>query len=226
MGRGEAMKLKHYIVEKDPIGKGVFGKVYRAYDPLKEKTVAIKCSNRKRGEREARIYKKVGKSEYLPILHDFFQKGSHTYLVMDFIKGRKIGYTFRAGKKQTLSQEKSVQITINILKGIHQLHQAGFIHNDIMPKNIMILDDLPRTVNIIDFNRSKEIKSSEDIQKDLRNIARICLFLIKGSAPKQLTGKEINNKELMNILMRAVQPTNDNRYENAKELMEDLLPFA
>jgi serine/threonine protein kinase len=220
------MKLKHYLVEKEPIGKGVFGKVYRAYDPLKEKKVAIKRSNRKRGKREARIYKKVGKSEHLPILHDFFQKGNHTYLVMDFIKGRKIGYTFRAGKKLILSQEKSVQTTVNILKGIHQLHQAGFVHNDIMPKNIMILDDLPHTVKLIDFNRSKEIKSSEDIQKDLCNIARICLFLINGSAPKQLTGKEINNKELMEIMVRAVQPTKDNRYESAQELMEDLLPFA
>lgn len=218
------MNLKHYIIDPKPVGIGYYGIVYSAYDPIKKMKVAIKKNKVDGGKKEAHIMKQVGFSKYLPVFYDFFIIDDSAYIVMEYLEGKKLGGGFHS-EIEKWDEKKGVQITINILKGIEQIHHSGFIHNDVMPKNIMIKDDLPDTIKVFDFNLAKEI-NSDRLLKDLRNSAEVSIVLMNGVLPKQVTGTELTNKNLMSVLMKAIKPTGENRYHSAQEFIDALLPFS
>ncbi len=219
----DSLNLKHYIVDPKPIGIGYYGKVYSAYDSIKKMKVAIKKIKVDGGKKEAHIMKQVRSSKYLPAFYDFFIIDTESYVVMEYLEGKKLGSDFHS-KIDKWDEKKGVQITINILKAIEQIHHCGFIHNDIMPKNIMIRDHLPETVKVFDFNRAKEF-NSDTLLKDLKNTAEVSMVLINGILPKQVTGTELKNKHLMAVLLKAIKPTKENRYHSAQEFIDALLPF-
>lgn len=218
------LNLKHYVDPKI-IGLGSSGRVYRAYDPINKMKVAIKRMGLDDGKKEANILKQGRSSKYLPYFHDFFIIDNKAYVVMEYIEGKQIGSGNFTSKTDKRDEKTSVQITINILKAVQQVHKCGFNHNDILPKNIMIKDNLPETVRIFDFHLARELIDRRFL-RDLRNTARISVLLMNGLVPKLITGTELKNQSLMAVLMKAIKPTDENRYYSTQEFIDTLLPFS
>lgn len=219
------MKLKQYILESQPIGVGHYGIVYRATDPIEDRTVAIKKINVDDGKKEAEIIKKAGISSlFLPKYYDFFIIDESGYIVMEYLDGKKLGAGFH-NQIEKWEEKKAVQTGINILKAIKPIHEMGFIHNDIMPKNIMVKDHNPELTKVYDFNRAKKIDNHNMVLKDLRNTAEVCFVMLDGMLPKKIAGTELKNKELMDVLLKAIFPTELNQYESAYEFISALKPF-
>ncbi|WLV25335.1 protein kinase [Aciduricibacillus chroicocephali] len=219
-------QIKYYALQPKPIGIGHYGTVYEAFDSLKEQTVAIKKIRAYDGEKEAFILKEAGKGNgFLPIFHDFFVIDEYGYVVMELLDGKKLGAGFHDKIKQW-DEKKAVQTAINILTGISSIHELGYIHNDIMPKNIMVKEYRPELTKVYDFNRAKEIRNEGMVLKDLRNTAEVCFVMLNGMLPKVLTGADLENKELESVLLKAIKPTDENKYHSTKEFIDALRPFS
>jgi|GEM_PF-2193835 len=209
--------INQYIIQ-NYIGGGMKCEVYLGYDLLNKRNVAIKVLNNIQiAEQEAHVMKLYGKSKFLADFYDFFIKGDKAYIVMEYVRGQAFGGNFDSkGRKK--DKKLSIEITINILKGLISLHdKTGFHHGDIRPKNVMIYKNHPQTIKIIDFNCSKKIDNVELVSKDIRDAARMCIYLINGTVPEPIHEVKIDDKKLKSILFRALNITTEDGYRSHQE---------
>ncbi|MFC5528194.1 protein kinase family protein [Cohnella yongneupensis] len=208
----------------DVIGKGSFAKVYKAFDPQGRK-LAIKVSDdRDAAKHEARIMQSYQSCEFLPRYYDYFEIGEDGYLVSEYIKGSNLGKSFHNTNKNKLDQALSVAITINILKGLRQLHKTGYIHDDVKPKNVMIHHNKPETVKLVDFNIAKKIVSPDVMFKELQDVCKMCAFLMNGTLP-DIHKAEFRDSQLRSVLLNPFDEDKKNRYASADALLAALRPF-
>jgi serine/threonine-protein kinase len=88
---------------------------------------------------------------------DFHESEDLTFLVMEYFcnnLGVIIGETYRVEEpSRIVSVDKAIHYTRQTLEGLSRLHQAGIIHRDVKPYNILVTDE--DTAKITDFGLSK-----------------------------------------------------------------------
>ncbi|HEV2040202.1 MAG TPA: serine/threonine-protein kinase [Casimicrobiaceae bacterium] len=146
---------RYEILEE--LGRGAMGVVYKARDPLIDRTVAIKTvdldSSSDRPEAfERRFYreaKSAGQLNHLNIvtIHDVGRSGGSAYIAMEFLEGKSLREIIDSGV--VLPPEKIAEIVAQAAEGLACAHKNHVIHRDIKPANIMLLDS--GTVKITDF---------------------------------------------------------------------------
>jgi serine/threonine-protein kinase len=140
------------------LGRGAMGTVYKAHDPLIERSVAIKtvaCHGLSREEAEAfeqRFYreaKSAGRLNHPNIvtIHDVGRSDDLAYIAMELLTGRSLREVLDSGP--VLSLESIAEIAAQIADGLAFAHANDVVHRDIKPANIMVLDN--DTVKIADF---------------------------------------------------------------------------
>ncbi len=150
------------------LGRGAMGIVYKAYDPLIERFVAIKTINLKalseteRAEYEARFYQEAKAAGHLNhpnivTIYDLGESGDMAYIAMELMEGRDLQEMIQ-GKRRLLVTD-ALNIAIQVAAGLSYAHQRGVVHGDIKPSNIMVLGD--NLVKIADFGIAKMASSKE-----------------------------------------------------------------
>ncbi|MFB4164137.1 hypothetical protein ACE1TI_09920 [Alteribacillus sp. JSM 102045] len=86
----------------------------------------------------------------------------------------------------------------------------------------MIHNDNSSTVKLVDFNLSKYTKNAKSRQTDLYKAALMCIYLINGKVPQRVHTFHLKNRQLKNVLMRAIRAG----YRSAQEFMAALRPFS
>jgi serine/threonine protein kinase len=236
-----------YTIEDRPIGKGATSKVYIGVNEKYEK-VAIKRLVKTEAEKEVAFLKSIPTNNHIIGLVDFFLIGSFGYIVMEYHEGTRLGH-FKRGNIR--NPNLAVQITIAILKGLKIIHENGFLHSDISPHNVLICNDDPQTVKIIDFGSSvrkndsgiftgkhkgatkwyrppefmKEENNSFSAElnnsSDLYSAACICLYLLNGKAPFR---KRQVCKQINNIPLQKVLKKATNPYKHKRyQTAEELI---
>jgi serine/threonine protein kinase len=164
----ETRKLGRYEIISE-IGQGAMGTVYKAVDPLLDRTVALKtigiaANDPDLAEYEARFYleaKAVGGLNHPNIVtvHDVGNSGSMPYLAMEFVEGTELAALTAEGRPLPL--EQVLDIAVQVAEGLAYAHTHGVIHRDIKPANILLARD--GVAKIADFGiarmRSAEAKS-------------------------------------------------------------------
>ncbi len=127
------------------LGKGAMGIVYKAYDPIIDRYVAIKtqhldipdAQSLRPGERFIAEARAVGRLKHQNIvgLYDFWEDDDCAYIVMELISGFPL--TDFVKRKQPISQDEIWDTIIKVLSGIQYAHDCNIIHRDIKPANIM-----------------------------------------------------------------------------------------
>jgi serine/threonine protein kinase len=129
------------------LGKGAMGLVYDGLDPNLSRRVAIKTIlTRKldaeaarmvkvRFEREVRAVARLNHPNIVQV-YDFGSEGDLAYIVMEHIQGKELKDYFDSSERFTL--EKGFKLMIELLDALDFAHEAGIIHRDIKPGNVMV----------------------------------------------------------------------------------------
>lgn len=125
------------------------GIVYRAFDPLLERDLAIKVLPPKKLsqemlERFLREAKAVAKLDSLNIVK-IFDIGKQpdgeyeiNYIVMEFVKGVNLGERFEGKPTSVEALEERLELFDQILDAMEYAHTKGVIHRDLKPDNVMV----------------------------------------------------------------------------------------
>jgi serine/threonine-protein kinase len=183
---------RYQIVER--VGRGGMGVVYRGYDPLLEREVAIKVMTsdfsgdeeaRSRFFREAKAVARLQHRNIVTIFECGEEDGS-PFLVMEFLRGSTLANRMRpsaGGPAQTLFEK--LDVISQLCTGLQFAHAQGIIHRDVKPTNIWLMDD--GTVKLLDFGIAKLAESTATRHG-----------LVVGSAsymsPEQVSGKPVDGR--------------------------------
>jgi serine/threonine protein kinase len=147
----------HYrILSK--IGAGGMGDVYLAHDTKLDRKVALKvlpadvASNRDRMARFVREAKSAAALNHPNIaqVHEIGEHHGIHYIAMEFIKGLTLRQRLSSSR---LNLSEVLDICLQVTTAMSTAHQAGIIHRDIKPDNIMIRED--GIVKLLDFGLAK-----------------------------------------------------------------------
>ncbi len=142
----DATPFGHYRLEQ-LIGRGGMGEVYRAYDTKHDRIVALKVlpshlakdvSFQQRFRRESQAAAGINEPHVVPI-HGFGEIDDRLYLDMRLIEGRNLGTILGDGGKP-LKPALAVSVIEQVAAALDAAHEAGLIHRDVKPSNILITD--------------------------------------------------------------------------------------
>ncbi|WP_236254276.1 protein kinase domain-containing protein [Mucisphaera calidilacus] len=147
------------------LGAGAMATVHKARQLSLDRLVAIKVLPRKhtnnpqfveRFYAEGRAAAKLNHPNIVQAI-DVGKAGNYHYFVMEYVEGRTV-YEDLA-EKGHLSEEESLNIAIPIAKALEHAHDAGFIHRDVKPKNIMLTND--GKVKLADMGLARAVSDRE-----------------------------------------------------------------
>jgi serine/threonine protein kinase len=151
-------KLKGRYEIKEPLGQGEKGLVYRAFDTVLRRDVALKML---RGAPDrAALQTFYTECEVLaalshPNIVEIFDIGefeedgkSKPYFVMPLLPGASLDKLIRTSSHR-LTVERVVDILCQACRGLHAAHERGLVHRGIKPANLFIMTD--DSVKILDF---------------------------------------------------------------------------
>ncbi len=137
------------------IGVGGMAVVYKAYDMVEDRVVAIKILKDEFASNEEFKRRFKNESKAIAVLshpnivkvYDVSFGDLIQYIVMEYIEG--INLKEYIEKNSGLSWSEAVNFTIQILRGLQHAHDKGIVHRDVKPQNIMVLED--NTIKVTDF---------------------------------------------------------------------------
>ena len=153
------------------LGSGAFATVWLGQDPALEAPVAIKVladnwSNnadvRERFLAEARLLRRVDDPRVvrvfdIGVLED--DSGSRPYFVMEFIPGGTL-----AERMGSLSTVEGLQYGVATADAVQVLHEAGVIHRDVKPSNLLIDDrQTPPRLVVADLGSAKVLAEASGV---------------------------------------------------------------
>lgn len=139
---GTVLKERYRIDQR--LGQGAFGEVYRATDLREQEPVAIKTMRadiidvadyRKRFAREVLVLRKLHHANIVSYI-DAFASENQAFLVMEYVGGGTLDGFLRTHKQLPLGQFKG--LILKVLDAIATAHEAGAIHRDLKPGNILM----------------------------------------------------------------------------------------
>ncbi|WP_456275102.1 serine/threonine protein kinase [Bacillus sp. AK128] len=233
-------KILHFI------GKGSYGMVYRATDPLTGNIVVIKqARNRKKKEREGYLQREAEmlaalSHSRIPTCLDFFEERDRAFLVMEWKPGKNIeDLIFQDG--QQFNEEDSLQLLVKVLKIVHYLHEHEVIHRDLRIPNILIDKE---DVSIIDLGLATRLDHVNDLEilpsmplekqlyreisvtSDFYALGHFLLFLLystyKPSSRKELSWEEeLSIHPRTKMLVRKLLKL-DNPFQDINEIIKEV----
>lgn len=174
------------------VGVGGMAYVYRAYDRVEDRWVAIKILKEEFSDNSdfLRRFRNEAKAITLlshPNIVDVFDVSFGDrlqYIVMEYIDGITL--------KQYIEQEGAIRwdealhFTIQILLALEHAHEKGIIHRDIKPQNVMLLQD--GSIKVTDFGIARFSQSETQTMTDK------AIGSVHYIAPEQARGDYITDK--------------------------------
>lgn len=148
------------------LGSGGMADVFEATDPELGRSVAVKFvrlgaqsdeeRTRARLVREARALARLTHPNVVPI-YDVGTEGDEVYLVMELVRGR----TLRTWLLTDRSTHEVLDLLESAGRGLAAAHEAGIVHRDFKPDNVVVGDD--GRVRVLDFGLAVGGAAGDDI---------------------------------------------------------------
>ncbi len=149
---------------KEVLGRGGMGVVYKAYDSLMRRDVALKtildidnATTMSLFYKEWSVLATMVHPNVISIydIGEFEQEGTKKpFFVMPLLPGGTLEELIKDGSPR-LSVAGVLEIIEQACRGLHAAHEQGLVHRDVKPSNIFVMDD--NSVKIIDFGVAREV---------------------------------------------------------------------
>ena len=176
------------------IGRGAMGIVYKAKDPMLERTVAIKTINMGMDRDGAEMYEKRFYQEAraagglnhpnIVTVYDIGKTETECYMAMEYIEGAELRTLLLPGKPLPVAQ--ALSIAAQVAEGLAYAHERGVVHRDIKPANIMVPES--GAVKITDFGIARMRSSNVQTQTGMM------MGSPKYMSPEQVIGKRADHR--------------------------------
>ena len=151
-------KLAGRYEVRQVLGQGGMGLVYRAYDTVVRREVAVKTildipdpASLQLFYKECDVLASMSHPNIVEIfdIGEFEEEGKKKpYFVMPLLPGATLEYFMRKASHR-LTVERTIEIMSQTCRGLQAAHERGLVHRDIKPSNIFVMED--DSVKIIDF---------------------------------------------------------------------------
>ena len=158
---------RYELVEQ--LGRGTFGRVYRAWDPDLERFIAIKLilpiegvkdAVRDRVLREGRAIAKVSHPNVVSVLSVEVHDGQ-VGLCMELVKGKTLDEIVRA--QGTLGAQEAAAIGQSVCRALTAVHVANLVHRDIKARNVMRADG--GRIVLMDFGAGQVLRDTDKLSR-------------------------------------------------------------
>ena len=177
------------------VGTGGMAVVYRAWDKIEKRTVAIKVLRPeyeqdaefvRRFSREAEAAAKMSHENIVNLL-DVGKDNDMRYIVMEYVPGKTLKDLIR--ERGRIAPDTAVRMVIRILAAVDHAHKNGIVHRDIKPQNILV--DAKGKVKVADFGIARLKTAQTTRVDDKQNSA---LGSIHYFSPEQASGEVADEK--------------------------------
>ncbi|MEV0468689.1 serine/threonine-protein kinase [Streptomyces prunicolor] len=142
----------------EPIGTGGMGVVWRAWDERLQRWVAVKCARLDDDRATRRL---MGEARNAGRLHhpnivavfDFVDEGAICWIVMEYVPSRSLAQLM--AERGPLAPEEAGSIGCQIADALVKSHNAGVVHGDVTPENILVTDE--GVARLTDFGISRAL---------------------------------------------------------------------
>src|ERR1022692_1684456 len=151
-------KLAGRYEVRQVLGQGGMGLVYRAYDTIVRREVAVKTildipdpASLQLFYKECDVLASMSHPNVVEIfdIGEFEEEGKKKpYFVMPLMPGTTLEYFIRKASHR-LTVERTIDIISQTCRGLQAAHERGLVHRDLKPSNIFVMED--DSVKIIDF---------------------------------------------------------------------------
>ncbi|HLX00300.1 MAG TPA: protein kinase [Candidatus Acidoferrales bacterium] len=183
--------ISHYKII-DKLGAGGMGVVYKALDLKLERTVALKFlhtdtavsdRDKERLLREARAASALDHPNIGVIYGLEESDDRQLYIVMGYYEGETLARRLARGR---ISVHESLDLAVQIARGLSAAHARNIIHRDIKPSNIILTAD--NVAKIVDFGLARVIASPSMTQSG--EISGTVTYM----SPEQTLGKPVDQR--------------------------------
>ncbi|HXB47735.1 MAG TPA: PASTA domain-containing protein [Streptosporangiaceae bacterium] len=159
-----------YLVESQ-IARGGMATVYLASDVRLERTVALKIAHQdlardqdfiKRFISEARSVARLSSPNVVAVF-DQGSTGDLHYIAMEYVPGPTLRHLIAA--RGRLDPREALDIIERVLAGLAAAHEAGIIHRDVKPENVLLGNG--RSVKVADFGLARALAGAGNTKTGL-----------------------------------------------------------
>src|SRR5690606_838947 len=127
--------------------------VYQAWDPRARRWLCIKCyEDPERARREMNVLRVLSPDPGFARLEGVAVRRGRLCLVLEWVPGRPLRVVLR--DRGPLPAGTAVAVAASLLRILHRLHRAGFVHGDLHSGNVLVVDGRRGRVKLIDFQHA------------------------------------------------------------------------
>ncbi len=183
-------RIGKYEIQAE-LGRGGFGRVFRAFDPTVGRLVAVKILTAEgskdlltRFRNEAAAAGSLHHKNIVTI-YEFGEHQGLPFIAMEFLEGEDLQHVIASRRSLTLLDK--VSIMSQVAEGLYCAHHNGIVHRDVKPANIRLLPD--GTVKIMDFGIARLVHDTLSTRLTRQgHVIGTLLYM----APEQVLGAEID----------------------------------
>ena len=159
MAEATLNRIGKYEIQSE-LGRGGFGRVYRAYDATVGRLVAVKVLTAEAGKDLLTRFKNEAAAagnlhhENIVTIYEFGEDKGLPFIAMEFLEGEDLQQVIASRRPLTLLQKLSIMS--QVAEGLYCAHRHGVVHRDVKPANIRLLPD--GAVKIMDFGIARLLR--------------------------------------------------------------------
>jgi serine/threonine-protein kinase len=174
----------------DRIAAGGMGEVWQATDTVLGRDVAVKTLHTDRARDPEFQTRFRHEARAMAVLHhpnvadvfDYGESGSDAYIVMARVEGQPLNQ--RIAERGRLTAAETLSIIVQAGRALEAAHQAGIVHRDVKPGNLIIEPD--DTVVLVDFGVARSAESAT--LTGAKEVVGTALYIAPEQVSKQVTG--------------------------------------
>src|SRR5487761_819431 len=178
------------------VGRGGMAEVYRARDLRLDRTVAIKTLRtdlardqtlQARFRREAQSTASLNNPSIVAVYdtgEDWASGVPVPFIVMEFVDGRTVRDLLIEGRR--VLPEWTLEIVSGVLRALEYSHQAGIVHRDIKPGNVMVTRN--GDIKVMDFGIARAMSDAQATMTQTAQVIGTAQYL----SPEQARGERVD----------------------------------